>query len=126
MAAHRQALLLTPGRARSAYNLAVSLQSATKWAEAQPLYETAIVLASTPDGGDLDVASAYSNLGVTRQALARLPAADEAFRAALQLAPGHRSANFNRCNLLLAIASPGDAARCFDRRAARRGRGLDA
>ena len=114
MAAHRRSLALTPSRARSAYNLAVSLQTATKWAEAQPLYDSAIALAGTADGGELDVASAYSNLGVTWQALGRLPAADEAFRAALRLAPGQRSANFNRCNLLLAIASPADSARCFE------------
>lgn len=111
---HRISWQLSPGRARSAYNLAVSLQTASQWSEAEALYRTAIALAATPSGGMLEVANAYSNLGVTLQALSRLAEAAEAFRAALALAPAHRSASYNLCNLQLAIATPADSASCFE------------
>ena len=97
----------------------MSLQTASRWAEAQHFYETAIALAATPSGGALDVANAYSNLGVTLQALSRLPDAAAAFDSALALAPAHRSAAFNRCNLLLATAAPADSAECFEALVAR-------
>ena len=112
--AHRRCFELNSDRARSAYNLAVSLHTAGNYGQALPLYERAITLAGTSTGGQLDVANAYSNLGVTLQALSDLKGARAMMMQAINLRPDHRSANTNLCNVLLALEGAGAATRCYE------------
>jgi len=60
------------------------------------MFESAIALSTHGDNSGFDSSKAYSNLGVTQQALGKLAEAEVAFSGALSINPSMRSAGLNR------------------------------
>jgi len=109
---HERAYQLSPQRPRSSYNLAVSLQTDSKYLAASIMYKQAISLGEQ-GLGDLDISRAHTNLGVCFQGLGQLEEAVEQYALAKKLKPDLRSANLNYCNVMLPLKGSDAAVGCF-------------
>ena len=109
---HERAFQLSPGRPRSSYNLAVSLQTAGTYQAASVMYTRAISLVEQ-GLGELDLSRVHTNLGVCFQGLGQLDQAVEHYALAKKLRPGLRSANLNYCNVMLPLKGADAAVGCF-------------
>jgi tetratricopeptide (TPR) repeat protein len=103
VAAYDRALKLEPARARAWYNRGRAQIYDNQWPEAVVSYDHALQLAEARRGcpAPINRTEAWVNRGSALHLLGQLTAAQDSFRRALRLEPGHAEAHVNLAQTLL-------------------------